>query len=110
MVLSVEGLNTAVECTCDRISLAYSEQIRVAKDVAAGAVLLSSIAAALIGMLTFWPYLFTADLAQSNVANVLSSTNQIDHDRLKCSDGYRMIYASNDVLQSRPSVADSTGS
>ena len=58
MVLSVEGLNTAVEATCDRISVAYSEQIKLAKDVAAGAVLLSSIAAAVIGVLTFWPYLF----------------------------------------------------
>lgn len=56
LVLSLEGLNTAVERTCDRISVAYCGQIKVAKDVAAGAVLLGSIAAALIGLLTFLPY------------------------------------------------------
>lgn len=57
LVLSVEGLNTAIENTCDRITLEYSEHVKIAKDVAAGAVLLSSIAAALVGVMTFLPYL-----------------------------------------------------
>ncbi len=57
LVLSVEGLNTAIENTCDRITLDYSEQVKIAKDVAAGAVLLSSIAAAIVGVMTFLPYL-----------------------------------------------------
>lgn len=56
LVLSAEGLNTAIEKACDQISLEYSDRIKVAKDVAAGAVLLSSITAAVIGVQTLLPY------------------------------------------------------
>ena len=72
LVLSLEGLNTAVERTCDRISVGYCGQIKVAKDLAAGAVLLGSIAAALIGVLTFLPYLTDSD---SSVTDVSYSSN-----------------------------------
>ena len=57
LVLSAEGLNTAIEKACDRISLDYSERIKAAKDVAAGAVLLSSVTAAIIGLQTLLPYI-----------------------------------------------------
>ena len=110
LVLSVEGLNTAVESTCDRISLAYSEQIKVAKDVAAGAVLLSSMAAALIGILTFWPYLFAADKAQRNVPDVLSSVSRLHHHSLNCTDDCRSNYSSMAVLQRFQPATDSIGS
>lgn len=56
LVLTAEGLNTAIEKACDEISLEYRERIKTAKDVAAGAVLLSSITAAIIGVQTFLPY------------------------------------------------------
>jgi hypothetical protein len=35
----------------------FSEHVRVAKEVGAGAVLLVSTGALAIGLLTFWPYL-----------------------------------------------------
>ena len=73
LVLSLEGLNTAVERTCDRISVGYCGEIKVAKDVAAGAVLLGSIAAALIGFLTFLPYI-TGEVATSNGLNSAGSS------------------------------------
>jgi len=74
LVLSLEGLNTAVERTCDRISVAYCGQIKVAKDVAAGAVLLGSIAAALIGVLTFIPYLTDSSAAIADVSRSSNTT------------------------------------
>jgi diacylglycerol kinase (ATP) len=55
-VWSAEAFNTAVEKTCDLLSPGVDERVRIAKDAAAGAVLLVSIGAAVIGLLTFWPY------------------------------------------------------
>ena len=57
MVLCAEGLNTAIESVCDGISKEYQEYIKTAKDVAAGAVLLVSVAAAIIGAQTLLPYM-----------------------------------------------------
>ncbi len=74
LVLSLEGLNTAVERTCDRISVDYCGQIKVAKDVAAGAVLLGSIAAALIGFLTFLPYVTAPDAVAGSLPALDSSS------------------------------------
>jgi diacylglycerol kinase (ATP) len=59
-VWSAEAFNTAIERTCDVLSPQYSAHVRVAKDAAAGAVLLVSIGAAIAGLLTFWPYLAVA--------------------------------------------------
>ena len=55
-VWSTEALNTAVEQICNLVSSGPDERVRIVKDVAAGAVLVSAIGAALIGALTFWPY------------------------------------------------------
>lgn len=57
LVWSAEAFNTAVEYVCDMVSPSYNVVVKHAKDVAAGAVLLSAISAAAIGLLTFWPYL-----------------------------------------------------
>jgi len=56
LVWAAEAFNTAVEYVCDMVSPGYSETVKRAKDVAAGAVLINAIGAALIGALTFWPY------------------------------------------------------
>jgi diacylglycerol kinase (ATP) len=55
-VWSAEALNTAIERICNLVSPGPDERIRVVKDVAAGAVLVSSLGAALIGAFTFLPY------------------------------------------------------
>lgn len=57
MVWLAEALNTAVEKLCDRVNPEFDEVIGRVKDLAAGGVLVAAIAAALIGLLTFLPYL-----------------------------------------------------
>jgi len=59
-VWSAEAFNTAIEKTCDLLSPQFDERVRIAKDAAAGAVLLVSLGAAAIGLLTFWPYVAAA--------------------------------------------------
>jgi diacylglycerol kinase (ATP) len=55
-VWSAEAMNTALEALCNLISPGPDEQIRIAKDLAAGAVLVVAIGAAIIGGLTLAPY------------------------------------------------------
>lgn len=52
-----EAINTALENLCNVVSPEKQEGIRIAKDVAAGAVLVSALGAALIGIATLAPYL-----------------------------------------------------
>jgi diacylglycerol kinase len=56
IVWTAEALNTAFEFLADAASPAFHPLIRDAKDVAAGAVLLTAVAAAAIGAIVFWPY------------------------------------------------------
>lgn len=56
MVWVAEAFNTAVEYVCDVVSPGYSDTVKHAKDIAAGAVLVCAIGAAVIGFLTLWPY------------------------------------------------------
>jgi diacylglycerol kinase (ATP) len=57
MVWVAETFNTAVEYVCDVVSPGYSEVVKHAKDIAAGAVLICAFGATLIGIVTFWPYI-----------------------------------------------------
>lgn len=57
LVLLAEMLNTAIEATVDILSPGISEKARVAKDVAAGGVLITSFGAAVIGAILLYPYL-----------------------------------------------------
>ena len=54
-VISSELINTAIENTVDLITKEKNEQAKIAKDVEAGAVLVSAIAAAIIGLMIFVP-------------------------------------------------------
>ena len=56
IVWTAEALNTAFEFLADAASPAFHPLVRDAKDVAAGAVLITAIAAAIIGVVIFWPY------------------------------------------------------
>ncbi len=58
MVLTVEAANTAIELICDHINPDYDKRIGKIKDIAAGAVLISSIGAAVIGTIILGPYLY----------------------------------------------------
>jgi diacylglycerol kinase (ATP) len=58
MVWVSETLNTAVEYVCDVLSPDFHQAVKHAKDIAAGGVLIAALGAAVIGVLTFWPYFF----------------------------------------------------
>lgn len=58
LVWTAEALNSAVELLGDRITPAPDELVGRAKDIAAGAVLLASIAAAVTGFLILGPPLW----------------------------------------------------
>ncbi len=61
LVTATESMNTAVEKLCDFAQKQLNPRIRVVKDVAAGAVLLSALAAVLVGgAVLFRPELWTA--------------------------------------------------
>ncbi len=55
LVISMELINTAIENTVDLVTKEKNEQAKIAKDVAAGAVLVSAIASAIIGLIMFVP-------------------------------------------------------
>jgi diacylglycerol kinase (ATP) len=57
IVWTAEALNTAFEFLADAAFPQFHPLVGDAKDVAAGAVLVTAIAAAVIGALVFWPYL-----------------------------------------------------
>jgi diacylglycerol kinase (ATP) len=57
IVWTAEALNTAFEFLADAASPEFHPLVRDAKDVAAGAVLITAIAAAVIGAIVFWPYI-----------------------------------------------------
>lgn len=55
LVISMELINTAIENAVDLITKEKNKQAKIAKDVAAGAVLVSAIASAIIGLIIFVP-------------------------------------------------------
>ena len=56
-IFLAEIANTALEKTLDLIEPHPNDKIRLVKDMAAGAVLIASVGAAVIGIIIFWPYL-----------------------------------------------------
>ncbi|VBB06081.1 prokaryotic diacylglycerol kinase [Lucifera butyrica] len=57
LVIMAELFNTAIESVVDLISPGYHPQAKIAKDVAAGAVLIAAIMAVIIGIILFVPRL-----------------------------------------------------
>ena len=56
LVLSIEGLNTAVEKVADFVHPDYHEKIGFIKDIAAGAVFFAALTAIAVGMIIYVPY------------------------------------------------------
>jgi len=52
--VTLEMINTAIEVVIDKIFPNYHTLAKIGKDVAAGAVLIGTIAAAVIGVMLFW--------------------------------------------------------
>ncbi len=58
LVMSIEGLNTAIEAIADFMHPERHEKIGFLKDVAAGAVFIASLAAMIIGCIIYLPKIF----------------------------------------------------
>ena len=57
LVLSFELMNTAIEQLCNIVTIEKHSAIKIVKDIAAAAVLVVSVASAVIGLLIFAPKL-----------------------------------------------------
>ena len=57
IVLVSEALNTAIEALADAVSPDYHHLIKRAKDLAAGGVLITAVAAVIVGLIVFVPKL-----------------------------------------------------
>lgn len=57
MVLAAEMVNTMVEALVDMVTQEYHPLAKIAKDVAAGVVLLTAVGAVVVGLLVFVPRL-----------------------------------------------------
>ena len=58
IVLGIEGMNTAVEKISDYVQPEFDVKIGFIKDISAGAVMLVSIASAIIGLIIYFPKIF----------------------------------------------------
>ncbi len=58
LVLDAEMLNTAIESVTDILILEFNKHAKIAKDVAAGMVLLSVVLAVIVGLVIFLPYFY----------------------------------------------------
>lgn len=66
LVITSELLNTAIEAAVDLISPEHSDLARIAKDAAAGAVLVAAFTAVVVGLLVFVPVWWTAFAGRAN--------------------------------------------
>jgi diacylglycerol kinase (ATP) len=58
MVMGVEGVNTAIEKICDYIQPDFDPKIGLIKDISAGAVMIVSVLASIIGLIIYVPKIF----------------------------------------------------
>ena len=58
LVMGIEGMNTAIEKLADYVQPEFDEKIGVIKDIAAGAVLLVSLIAVIVGLIIYLPKVF----------------------------------------------------
>ena len=56
MVITAEMVNSAIEKMVDLITKEHRQEAKIAKDVSAGMVLVTAIAAVIIGVLILSPY------------------------------------------------------
>ena len=56
LVFISEAINSVIEAICDTVSSEYKVNIRYAKEVSAGAVLVSTIVSVIAGLIIFMPH------------------------------------------------------
>ena len=57
LVLSLEAINSSIEKFADFIHPDQSEKVKIVKDIAAGATVIAVIAASIVGLIVFLPYI-----------------------------------------------------
>jgi len=57
-VLAAETFNTAIEKLCDFIQPEFDKKIGFIKDISAGAVMMTVILSAVVGVFVYWKYFF----------------------------------------------------
>ncbi|MDT0294960.1 diacylglycerol kinase family protein [Mesonia ostreae] len=62
LVMSLEGANTAIEEIADFVHPDFHTKIGLIKDFAAGAVFFAAVAAVIIGILIYYPYIVNINL------------------------------------------------
>lgn len=58
LVMGIEGVNTAIEKLCDFVQPEFDSKIGFIKDISAGAVMLVSIGASIVGLIIYLPKVF----------------------------------------------------
>ncbi len=58
LVISAEMINTAIEQMVDLITMEHRQEAKIAKDISAGMVLLTTIGSVIVGVLIFMPHIF----------------------------------------------------
>lgn len=58
LIMTAEGLNTAIEEIADFVHPDFHNKIGFIKDIAAGAVFIAAVAAVIVGFIIYLPYLF----------------------------------------------------
>lgn len=58
LIMTAEGLNTAVEEIADFVHPDFHNKIGFIKDIAAGAVFIAAVSAVIVGCIIYLPYLF----------------------------------------------------
>jgi len=69
-VIFSEFINTSIESAVDLCTEEYNIKAKIAKDVAAGAVVISSVNAVIIGLVIFGEKLLTKGLRAINISNI----------------------------------------
>jgi len=57
LIMTAEGVNTAIEALCDFVHPEHHKKIGIIKDIAAGAVFIAAIFACIIGLVIYIPKL-----------------------------------------------------
>ena len=60
LVITTEMINTSIEKMTDLITKEYRTEAKIAKDVAAGMVLIAALGAVIVGIFIFTPYVMKA--------------------------------------------------
>lgn len=58
LVMSIEGINTAIEAMADFVHPEHHNKIGLIKDIAAGAVFIASVFASIVGLIIYLPKIF----------------------------------------------------